>query len=74
MHDLVRRHNFRHPEVTYLDHTVRVQQDIVEFYVSMKDIIRMTVPKPLQDLHKYELGGLFRQLSSLPYVIQKVSP
>jgi len=63
----------RHPEVRYLHITLPVQEDVVQFDVSVRNVLRVDVAQPINNLLEYYLGVGLLETPPLPNIIQKVS-
>lgn len=62
-----------HAEVTNLDVTVPVEQDVVKLDIAVRHFVLVQVGNALHDLLEHKLGVLLAQLPPLSHVVEQVS-
>lgn len=60
-------------EITDLDISMAVKQNIVKLYITVRDTVLVEIGDALHDLLEHKLSILFSELSSLAHVVEKVA-
>ena len=63
--DLARFHSLSYSEISYLDVSLVIEEDVLQFDVSMKNVFRMNVADSFNNLFEKILCENFIQLASL---------
>ena len=72
-HDFIRADLLTHTEICDLDHTLAIEEDVIQLYISVQDILAVKVTKTLDELLEEIFGREFIQLLSLSYIVQEVT-